>query len=70
MAVALSSAEMVLQATDTKTNSRSATSAAAMSNNPVSLNHLISERMRQNSQLSKRPLDLFCSQYMHNLTSR
>jgi hypothetical protein len=46
MAVALSSAETVLQATDTKTNSRSATSAAAMSNNPVSLNHLISERMR------------------------
>jgi hypothetical protein len=43
MALALSSAETaVLRATDTKTISRSATSAAAMSNDSVSLNHLIS----------------------------
>jgi hypothetical protein len=62
MALALSSAETaVLRATDTKTISRSATSAAAMSNDSVSLNHLISQK-RQNLQLSKQRLDLFCSQ--------
>lgn len=47
MALTLNSAEMVvLRATDTQTISRSATSAAAMSDNPVSLNHLIPERRR------------------------
>jgi hypothetical protein len=51
MALALSSTEMVvLRATDTKTISRSATSAAPMSNHPVSLNHLISNKKNKSAK--------------------
>jgi hypothetical protein len=51
MALALSSAETaVLRATDTKTISRSATSAAAMSNDSVSLNHLISIKQKKGAK--------------------
>jgi hypothetical protein len=53
MALALSSTEMVvLRATDTKTISRSATSAAPMSNHPVSLNHLISNKKTKAPKLT------------------
>lgn len=46
MALALSPAETMLQATETKTISRSAMSAVIMSDNLVSLDYLIPERRR------------------------